>query len=117
MLITYIKPPERIPAQPSPAIARPTIKVGEFRARAHIKHPISKIVRDIRKIFLGMKMVISLPKNGRVAPTTRRKTAPYHPMSPPDLNSATRVGFIVATIVEFYGPSTRLLNARDKLRI
>lgn len=43
-----------------------------------------------------------MPKKGNVAPTTKRKTAPYHPMSPPDLNCATRVGLIVATIVESY---------------
>jgi hypothetical protein len=44
--------PEAIPAPPAPAMARPTIKVVEFLATAHIKLPTSKMAIAVRKVVL-----------------------------------------------------------------
>jgi hypothetical protein len=40
--------PEKIPAQPSPATARPTIRAVEVGAVPQTKEPISKIAMAIR---------------------------------------------------------------------
>lgn len=40
--------PEKIPAEPSPAMARPMIKAVEFGAAPHTADPISKIPMAIR---------------------------------------------------------------------
>jgi hypothetical protein len=42
--------PEAMPAPPAPAIARPTIKVVEFLATAHMRLPTSKIAMAVRKV-------------------------------------------------------------------
>lgn len=39
---TMVKPPEKIPAAPRPATARPTIKAGEFGADPQIVEPTTK---------------------------------------------------------------------------
>jgi len=43
-----IKAPEKIPAEPIPAMALPTIRVTELGATPQIKLPISKIAMAIR---------------------------------------------------------------------
>lgn len=44
--------PEKIPAAPTPAIARPMIKAVEFGAMPQIKLPSSKIARAMRYTHL-----------------------------------------------------------------
>lgn len=46
--------PEKIPAAPTPAIARPMIKVVEFGATPQIKLPSSKIANAIRYTHLTL---------------------------------------------------------------
>lgn len=73
--LTYVRPLESRPAHPSPAKALPAMKVGEFFDTAQIKQPISRISRDPRRTILGEKMLINLPKRGRVAPTMTKLCA------------------------------------------
>jgi len=40
-----VKAPEKIPAPPEPAIARPTIRATDVGASAQIKEPTDKLVR------------------------------------------------------------------------
>lgn len=47
--------PGAIPEAPTPAIARPTIRVVEFRATAQIKLPTSNMKIDTRKLVLRGK--------------------------------------------------------------
>lgn len=52
-----IKAPEKIPADPNPAIALPTIKVVELGATPQIKEPNSKIPMAMRYTYLMLKKV------------------------------------------------------------
>jgi hypothetical protein len=54
---TMIKAPEKIPAEPRPAMARPIIRAIEFGAVAHSKLPSSKIAMATRKTVLMEKKV------------------------------------------------------------
>jgi len=47
--IMIIMPPEKIPAEPRPAIARPKMKLAEFGAAPHRAEPTSKTTTDVRK--------------------------------------------------------------------
>lgn len=49
MGIMIIIAPEKMPAEPKPAIARPAIKTGEFGAPPQTALPISKMMTDDRK--------------------------------------------------------------------
>jgi hypothetical protein len=52
--ITYMLPPEKIPAQPNPVTIRPIMKIAEDVADALIALPIPKTRNDDRKtIFIG----------------------------------------------------------------
>lgn len=52
-----IRAPENIPADPRPAIARPTIRASEVGAAPQTAEPISKIVIAIKKTHLIGKKV------------------------------------------------------------
>jgi len=52
-----IRPPEKIPAAPRPAIARPTIRAGELGAAPQTAEPTSKIVMAIKNTHLIGKKV------------------------------------------------------------
>ena len=43
-----VRPPENRPEAPRPATARPTIKVGEFFAVAHMTDPTRQRVSEVR---------------------------------------------------------------------
>lgn len=49
MGIMIIMAPEKIPAEPSPAIALPRIKMGELGAAPQMALPASKITMDVKK--------------------------------------------------------------------
>ena len=50
-----INAPEKIPAHPSPAIARPTISAFEVGAAPQIKDPSSKIPIAAKKVHFKLK--------------------------------------------------------------
>lgn len=54
--------PEKIPAEPRPAMALPTIRASEVGAMPQMKEPSSKMKRAIRYVHLMEKKVYSLPK-------------------------------------------------------
>ena len=60
-IFTHVKTPAIIPAQPSPDIARPTIRAGEVGAVPHIKEPISKMATAVKKTYLTEKILYNLP--------------------------------------------------------
>jgi hypothetical protein len=64
--------PEKIPADPTPAIARPMIKAAELGAAPQMALPISKMTRAIKKTHLMEKKVYSLPKKSWNAQVVRR---------------------------------------------
>ena len=59
-----IRQPEKRPAAPIPAMARPTMKTVEDGETAHIKLPISKRARKIRKVHLKERCTKTLPERG-----------------------------------------------------
>lgn len=52
-----IRAPEKIPAEPMPATARPIIRAVELGAAPQIADPISKMVMAIKKTHLTGKKV------------------------------------------------------------
>ena len=67
-----IREPEKSPAEPKPAMARPTMKAVEFRARAQIREPTSKIRRLRRKTHLILEMLYRRPKKSWKAESVSR---------------------------------------------
>lgn len=51
MGIMIIMAPEKMPALPKPATARPKIKTGEVGAAPHIAEPASKIITEVKKVL------------------------------------------------------------------
>jgi hypothetical protein len=49
--IMIIMAPEKMPALPKPAMARPKIKTGEVGAAPHIAEPTSKIITEVKKVL------------------------------------------------------------------
>jgi hypothetical protein len=47
-----VKVPERMPAQPTPATARPTTRAVEVGAAPHMAEPISKMMMAIKYTHL-----------------------------------------------------------------
>ena len=52
MWVTITVEPEKIPADPIPAIARPRMNASEFGAAPHTAEPTSKIPIAVRKTTL-----------------------------------------------------------------
>ena len=59
--LMMVIPPFMIPAEPSPAIARPPMKSDEELATAHIREPNSKNAKYTRKVYLLLKYVYNFP--------------------------------------------------------
>lgn len=55
--------PLKIPAEPTPAMALPTIKATDDGAAPHTADPISKMKIETKKTVLILKNVYSFPKN------------------------------------------------------
>lgn len=73
--------PEGMQAEPSPAIARPTINAIEVGVAPQSAEPISKTRMLPRKTHFGAKRVYSLPKTSWKAELVRRYAEPYQPTS------------------------------------
>ena len=58
---TCVEQPDRTPAEPNPAIARPTMKAGEDCAVAESKDPISNIAIAVKKTHLMENTVYIFP--------------------------------------------------------
>lgn len=59
----YIMAPEKVPAMPMPAIARPTMNTAELGAAPQTRDPISKIVREHRNVHLAGKVLYRRPQD------------------------------------------------------
>ena len=98
-LAMIMSAPEKIPAPPIPAIARPIIRATELGLAPQIAEPISKINTAPTKVHFTGSKVYNLPKKSWKLQVVRRKALPYHPMSSTLLNSEVMVGIAVAMIV------------------
>jgi hypothetical protein len=56
-----MKQPAKVPAQPTPVIARPAMKASLLGAVAHIKLPSSKMKILSKKTYLTLKYLNALP--------------------------------------------------------
>lgn len=81
-----IKAPAKIPAPPTPAIARPMIKASELGAAPHIAEPTSKMKMAVKKTHFTGKKVYSLPNISWKAQVVSRYELPYQPTSSRALN-------------------------------
>lgn len=91
--------PDPTPAAPTPAMARPTIRTGEFGATPQIKLPSSKMKMAIRKLIFSGKYLYTFPHIDWNPPSVMKKDEPYHEMSSMLLNSSVILGMAVATMV------------------
>jgi hypothetical protein len=73
--------PLKIPAEPAPEMARPTIKTADDGATADTSEPISKTKKPVRNVYLMENKAYSLPKRGTRAAEGRVKAEPYQPTS------------------------------------
>lgn len=62
--VTTARLPLSSPAEPTPAMARPTMNIGEDTARAHISDPASKMTSVDRKVVFRGKLPNAFPING-----------------------------------------------------
>lgn len=104
--------PVTMPADPIPAMARPTINVTELGATAQINEPISKMPISHRKTHLGEKKVYTRPNNSVKADDVSKKLDAYQPTSPNDLKSSVIRGTAVAMIVRSCTSVSRYQNKR-----
>lgn len=63
VLATIKMAPEKIPADPTPATARPMMRAVEDGAIPHMKDPNSKMKSAERNTHFKLKKVNSFPKN------------------------------------------------------
>ena len=76
-MVMVTRAPLKIPADPAPERARPTIKAIESGATAEIREPTSKMKRAVRKVSLIDRIAYILPKKGMNAAAGRLKAEPY----------------------------------------
>lgn len=91
-LATMTKLPERTPALPSPATARPMMSVMELFAIPQRSEPNRKTIMATRNAVLTEKSQNTRPNTGWNAHAVSRYVAPYQPMSGVDLNSCVTYG-------------------------
>jgi hypothetical protein len=91
--------PDPTPAPPTPAMARPTMRAGEFGATPQIRLPSSKMKMAIRKLILRGKYLYTLPHIDWKPPSVMKKAEPYHEISLMLLNSSVIFGMAVAMMV------------------
>lgn len=73
MGIIIIMAPEKIPAEPRPAMARPTIKTGELGAAPQMALPASKMTTDVRKTLSSPNQY-----NANTYPQYHVQDIPFH---------------------------------------
>lgn len=94
-----IIPPFMIPAEPTPAMARPMMNVTEFGAAPQMTEPTSNIKMTAKKVYFGEQNVYTRPRMSWKAHAVRLKALPYHPISLRLWNSFVICGMAVAMIV------------------
>ena len=68
--------PEKLPAAPTPAIARPTIKAADVGAPPHMAEPTSNMTTEMMKTDLMEKRVYSFPKKSWKAQRVNKYALP-----------------------------------------
>lgn len=81
-----VKAPLIRPEPPAPAIARPTINIVELEAAPHNTNLISKVAKNVKKLYLLLNIVYIFPDSGRRAALPSIYALPYQPMSGNELN-------------------------------
>jgi hypothetical protein len=87
------------PAAPSPAMARPKIRVVEFGATPQIRLPSSKTRTASKNVNFRGKYLYAFPQEDWKPPLTMKKAEPYHDTLSRPLNSSVIFGIAVATMV------------------
>ena len=87
--------PDMMPADPSPATARPMMKATEVGAAPQMAEPISNSAMAVRKTALMLKKVYSLPYISWKAELVSRYALPYQPMSVTEWKSSVIFGMAV----------------------
>lgn len=96
--INMLKAPCSIPALPSPAIARPTIRLMELGAAPQIAEPTSKIPMKVIKVHFTSYKVYNLPIERQKAAAVSRYANPYQPTSLREPKSFVIVGIAIPMI-------------------
>lgn len=94
-----VKAPEPIPAAPTPAIARPTMKTEEDGATAQMRLPSSKIPIASRKVVLREKYLYDFPHVDWKPPVVMKYAEPYQETSARLWNSSVIRGIAVAMML------------------
>lgn len=94
-----MKLPEKIPADPTPAIARPTINATDEGATPHIRDPSSKIRMEMTYGHLRLKRTNIRPQSSWNEHAVRKYPDPYHPTSWIEWNCLVICGIAVEIIV------------------
>ena len=96
---TMLVPPTDMPAPPTPAMARPTIRAVLFGAMPQIRLPTSKINTEMMKVILRSKYLKALPQAASRPPKVMKYAAAYQETSSRPPNSSVILGIAVPTIV------------------
>ena len=94
-----MKLPAKIPAEPIPAMARPTIRAVEFGDAPQMREPISKIMIEVKYDHLRLKNVNNLPQSNWNEQDVRKYAEPYHPTCSIEWNCWVILGMAVEIIV------------------
>lgn len=71
LAMTYIFPPEKMPAPPQPVMARPMMKMTDEGAVVQSTEPRQNMKNEVRKTDLREKMVYDCPKTKMVEMSAR----------------------------------------------
>ena len=94
-----MKLPAKIPAEPIPAMARPTIRAVEFGEVAQMRDPSSKIIIEVKYDHLRLKKVNNLPQSSWNEHEVRKYAEPYQPTCSIEWNCWVILGIAVEIIV------------------
>ncbi len=81
---------------PTPAMARPTMSMGDDVAAAHMTDPTSKMSSAVRYVIFMSKFAYIFPKEGCREVIVSRYDEPYQPTSFRESNTVVMVGIAVA---------------------
>lgn len=77
IMVMVTNAPLKIPAEPAPERARPTMNATDVGATADIREPTSKMNSAARKVSLVEHIAYIFPKRGTRAAAGRLKAEPY----------------------------------------